>query len=151
MRETVGRLLRRATGAPLGWVVTAGGTALLVVGWYGVSGESDPARQLPYLASATIPGAALLIAGLLLAARTRGGEQDRQLLADLHAALLEPTPAVTEPDAGADQLWATERGGTYHRQGCPLAATAARVGADEIRARALTPCPVCDPPPVPAG
>ena len=152
MRETVNRLLRRATGAPIGWVVAAGGTALLVVGWYGISGESDVARQLPYLASGTIPGAALVVAGLLLTARARTDEHERQMIADLHAALLEPAPpaaAVAEPEAADGQLWATERGRTYHRPGCPLCGQAAgQVGPDEVRARGLTACPVCDPPDV---
>ena len=33
------------------------------LGWYGVSGERYAERQLPYLASCTVPGAALIIAG----------------------------------------------------------------------------------------
>ncbi|MGW3407516.1 hypothetical protein ACWDPI_39775, partial [Streptomyces zhihengii] len=48
------------------------GAVLCVLGWYGVSGEPTAARQLPYLASATVPGAALLVAGaVLLAASAR--------------------------------------------------------------------------------
>jgi hypothetical protein len=145
MRETVNRLLRVVAGAPLGWVVTAAGAALLVVGWYGISGESVVAKQLPYLASATIPGAALLVAGLLLAARAQTGERDRQLLADLHAALLTSEPAPAEP-AGDDGLWATAQGQTYHRAGCPLS----RHGSNQITEaqvceRGLEPCPVCEP------
>jgi hypothetical protein len=148
MRETVNRLLRVVAGAPLGWVVTAAGAALLVVGWYGISGESIVAKQLPYLASATIPGAALLVAGLLLAARARTGERDRQLLADLHAALLTSEPAPAQP-ATDEGLWATAQGQTYHRAGCRLA----RYGAEpiteaEVRERGLEPCPVCEPPAV---
>jgi hypothetical protein len=145
MRETVNRLLRIVAGAPLGWVVTAAGAALLVVGWYGISGESVVAKQLPYLASATIPGAALLVAGLLLAARAPTGERDRQLLADLHEALLasEPTPPPPPIDDG---LWATAQGQTYHRAGCPLARHGAvRISEAEMRERALEPCPVCEP------
>jgi len=145
MRETVNRLLRIVAGAPLGWVVTAAGAALVVVGWYGISGESVVAKQLPYLASATIPGAALLVAGLLLAGRAPTGERDRQLLADLHAALLtsEPTPAapVTE-----DGIWASAQGATYHRAACPLARYGAHLIAEaEVRERGLEPCPVCEP------
>ena len=145
MRETVNRLLRIVAGAPLGWLVTAAGAALLVVGWYGVSGESVVARQLPYLASATIPGAALLVAGLLLAARVQTGERERQLLSDLHAALLtsEPTAALPVTDDG---LWATAHGQTYHRAGCPLARQGAeQISEAEVHARGLEPCPVCEP------
>ncbi len=144
MRETVNRLLRQVAGAPLGWVVTAGGAALLVVGWYGISGESVVAKQLPYLASATIPGAALLVAGLLLTTRGRPGEHERQLLADLHAALLEPVPSAT--GAESDGLWATPAGSTYHRGGCLLAQHGASpVTEAQVRERALAPCPVCEP------
>jgi hypothetical protein len=146
MRETVNRLVRQAAGAPLGWIVTAVGAALLVVGWYGVSGESVVAKQVPYLASATIPGAALVIAGLLIAARHQPGERDRQRLAELHAALLEPAPSP-ESDAPADGgLWASANGATYHRPGCTLARHgASRLTPAQVRERGLTPCSVCEP------
>lgn len=148
MRETVNRLLRVVVGAPLGWAVTAAGAALLVVGWYGISGESVVAKQLPYLASATIPGAALLVAGLLLVARAPTGERDRQLLADLHAALLTSEPAPAEP-ADDEGLRATAQGKTYHRTACPLARHGAgQVTEAEVRERGLEPCPVCEPPAV---
>ena len=145
MRETVNRLLRTVAGAPLGWMVTAAGAALLVVGWYGISGESVVAKQLPYLASATIPGAALLVTGLLLAARAPTGERDRQLLADLHAALLTPEPASAPPVTG-DGLWAIAQGRTYHRAGCPLSRPGSeQITEAEVRERGLEPCPVCEP------
>jgi hypothetical protein len=145
MRETVNRLLRQAMGAALGWLVTAVGAVLLVVGWYGVSGQSVVAKQVPYLASATIPGAALVVAGLLIAARHQPGERDRQLLADLHGALLEPSPPPAEaPTDGG--FWATANGTTYHRPGCTLARYGAqRLSAEQVRERGLTPCSVCDP------
>lgn len=147
MRESVERLLRRAAGAPLGWVIAAAGIVLLVVGWYGVSGESLVARQLPYLASATIPGGALLIAGLLLAGRQRPSDRDRQMIANLHAALLEAVPPDGISVEDADALWATAKGSTYHRNGCPLARYGAQpIASDERRRRGLRPCPVCDPP-----
>ena len=148
MRETVNRLARQLAGVSLGWLIAAVGVVLLVVGWYGISGESVVAKQLPYLASATIPGAALLIAGLLTAVRGQRGERERQLLADLHAALLEPVP---EPPAGPapssdDSLWVTPHGSTYHRTGCSLARYGTRATAAQLRERNLEPCPVCEPP-----
>jgi hypothetical protein len=139
------RALRQVTGAPLGWLLTAAGAALLVVGWYGISGESVVAKQLPYLASATIPGAALLVSGLLLTARAQPDERERQLLADLHAALLEPAPQAPPPET--DGLWATPKGSTYHRAGCLLAQhEATPVTPAQVRERGLQPCPVCEPP-----
>ena len=54
-----------------GVIIAAAGATLLFLGWYGVSGESSVAEQVPYLASATIPGAALLIVGAMFAIRER--------------------------------------------------------------------------------
>ncbi|XIJ58124.1 hypothetical protein ACF9IK_08675 [Kitasatospora hibisci] len=101
-----------------GWIVAAAGAALCVLGWYGVSGESFAEQQIPYLASSTIPGAALIVAGaVLLALRPpRGPAQEgtepperrgtgRPDLTDLrveqlHALLVEPTDG-TAPDGTA--------------------------------------------------
>jgi hypothetical protein len=49
-----------------GWAALAAGAVLCVIGWYGVSGERYAERQLPYLASCTIPGAALIVAAAVL-------------------------------------------------------------------------------------
>lgn len=86
-----------------GWIVVLVGAVLCAVGWYGVSGEKHEARQLPYIASATVPGAALIVAGaVLVAARLRGGgtsdEALRRQVAELHALILEPVGA--DGDAG---------------------------------------------------
>lgn len=91
-------LVRRA-----GWLTAGLGVVLLVLGWYGVSGQSAVAQQLPYLASATIPGAALVIGGLVLAAaeRARGraavDEATARRIAELHGLLVEPA-ADGEPN-----------------------------------------------------
>lgn len=45
------------------------GVILCVLGWYQISGQPTVPQQLPYLASATIPGAVLLAVGLVLALR----------------------------------------------------------------------------------
>ena len=85
-------LVRRA-----GWLTAGLGVVLLVLGWYGISGQSSVAQQLPYLASASIPGAALVVGGLVLAAaermRTRAGAADEataRRIAELHSLLVEP-------------------------------------------------------------
>jgi hypothetical protein len=62
------RELARSRG---GWLVALCGVLLCALGWYGVSGERYEARQVPYLASATIPGAALIVAGAVLVVGTR--------------------------------------------------------------------------------
>jgi hypothetical protein len=89
-------LVRRA-----GWLTAGLGVILLVLGWYGVSGQSVVAEQIPYLASASIPGAALVIGGLVLAAaeRVRGranaaDEATARRIAELHGLLVESVPAA---------------------------------------------------------
>ncbi|MFL9682264.1 hypothetical protein [Streptomyces sp. KL110A] len=97
-----------------GLVTAAGGAVLCVLGWYGISGERFAERQLPYLASCTVPGAALLVAGaVLVAAAVRTvptapdepGDAAADLAADgtvRPAALLRRTAAARpRRDAGA--------------------------------------------------
>ncbi|MEV0532564.1 hypothetical protein [Kitasatospora sp. NPDC050463] len=67
--------MRTARGAREwpGWTLAAAGAALCVLGWYGVSGEAFVEQQIPYLASATVPGAALIVAGIVLVALRSSG------------------------------------------------------------------------------
>jgi hypothetical protein len=130
---------------------------MCVLGWYGISGESVVEEQLPYLASATIPGAALIVAGavLVLGRPARRTEQADRRIDSLYALLVadaaedanaEPPPA--EPDDEATLL-AVPGGTLYHRRDCPLVAdkpAAVPIDAATVRERSLTPCPVCDPP-----
>ncbi|HEY3871670.1 MAG TPA: hypothetical protein VGM10_25135 [Actinocrinis sp.] len=95
-----GMLVRRA-----GWLTAGLGVVLLVLGWYGVSGQSVVAQQLPYLASASIPGAALVIGGLVLAGaervRRRAAAVDEataRRIAELHRLLVEP---ISEGEHGS--------------------------------------------------
>src|SRR5579883_1873380 len=87
-----------------GWVAGGAGVVLCVLGWYGVSGERYVARQIPYLASATAPGVALIVAGAaLVAGRGRGGgsggvdEETRRRVAELHALLTEAVFEAAPP------------------------------------------------------
>ncbi|MCF2532991.1 hypothetical protein [Yinghuangia soli] len=98
--------MRAAVRVYGGWLVVLVGAILCAVGWYGVSGEKYEARQIPYLASATIPGAALIVAGaVLIAARMRGAggaggdEALRRQVAELHALVLEPADRPLPADA----------------------------------------------------
>lgn len=45
------------------------GAMLLFAGYWGVSDSTDPGKQLPHIASATIPGAVLVIAAAVLLLR----------------------------------------------------------------------------------
>ncbi|MFD3996953.1 hypothetical protein [Streptomyces sp. NPDC058583] len=133
-----------------GLVAAAGGAVLCVLGWYGISGERFAERQLPYLASCTVPGAALIVAGaiLVMAAyalpvrppepRGPGTEgENGSTAADGTAAEGTPPPSSDGPPLRVP-------GGTLaHRPDCPL--IAGKPEATEVGDAALAPCPVCEP------
>jgi hypothetical protein len=142
----------------LGVVVAVVGAVLLVVGWYAVSGESDVARQMPYIASACIPGAALVVSGAVLVAAERwrdaAGRTDQKIDA-LYALFTEPAgtvEAAAPVDAAADGLVALDGTPRYHRAACPLVTgkPVHSITAADVTDEHLEPCPVCEPPaPVP--
>ncbi|MGH6657126.1 MAG: hypothetical protein ACRDVE_18220 [Actinocrinis sp.] len=139
-------VVRIGPGVDPGWVVAGVGVALDVVGWYQISGQPTEAQQLPYLASATIPGAALIVAGaVLLAARRR---------------VRDPGTRGTFATAGNPRrrtgLWALPDGSYVHRGDCPLLdgkpdafeLTATGDGTAPATAVEHPPtrlCPVCEP------
>ncbi|WP_424636705.1 hypothetical protein [Embleya sp. AB8] len=143
-----------------GWLVGLCGALLCALGWYGVSGEKYEARQLPYLASATIPGAALIVAGAVLVVGTRRGTAGdgesadpelRLMVGQLYRLLVEPVPAAdgaAAPPPG-DARWVAVPGGArYHRPDCSLVRGKNGVfPVDEglARDRDLRACRVCDP------
>jgi len=123
-----------------GLAAAAAGAVLCALGWYGISGERFAERQLPYLASCTVPGAALVVAGAVLCA----------------GAVLGPVPPSSpQPDEGRDAAGepaapSSEEpplrvpGGTLaHRPDCPL--VAGRPEAVPAGDAELAPCPVCEP------
>ncbi|UNO42861.1 hypothetical protein [Streptomyces sp. MST-110588] len=83
-----------------GWAALAAGAVLCAIGWYGVSGERFAERQIPYLASCTIPGAALIVAGAMLVARGDQGLAAARV-EELYGLLVayEGEPGATEPGA----------------------------------------------------
>lgn len=118
-----------------GIVAAATGAVLSVLGWYGVSGERFAERQIPYLASCTVPGAALMVAGAVLLSGVplrrppEGGPQ-------------EPATVVDRPSSDAPPVRVP--GGTLaHRPDCPL--VAGKADAVPVGEEALEPCPVCEP------
>ncbi|MBF9071136.1 hypothetical protein [Streptacidiphilus fuscans] len=156
----------------LGWALGAAGALLCVLGWYGISGERFAERQIPYLASATVPGAALIVAGAVLLARPgaaeeearrdRIGEDDRlrRQLALLYDLLVEEATrsqqapggasgvAARDPGSAAERLAYLPNGRTYHRVGCLLVegrGDAVPVTPAGARERGLRPCPLCMP------
>lgn len=90
--ERMDRRARYSVGGALVFL----GVLLLVLGWYLVSGEAIAAKQLPYLASASLPGAVLVVCGFVFAV-TGSTERDAQAarrIAELHALLTEAVAAV---------------------------------------------------------
>jgi multisubunit Na+/H+ antiporter MnhG subunit len=128
-----------------GAIIAAAGAALLFLGWYGVSGESSVAEQVPYLASATIPGAALLIVGVMLAAREREGQSAERLVSTLYELLTEPVTDAPATAPSDDRLVALPDAARYHRPSCVLISgkNATTVDSHAISERGLEPCPLC--------
>ena len=101
--DRIDRMDRRARYS-VGGAVAFVGVLLLVVGWYLVSGQALAAKQLPYLASASLPGAVLAVCGtvfMLTGASERDAEAARKI-AELHALLTEAVgtggPATAEDE-----------------------------------------------------
>lgn len=140
----------------LGVLLAASGVALLWFGWYRASGETLVAAQLPYLASASLPGAALLAAGVILIGgeiSRHGSQQTEEMVGALYRLLTEeaPSPTAASPaDQSADGPIVTVAGGTrYHRPGCLLVEgkpDVRAVDAAEVSRLGLQSCPVCSPP-----
>ncbi|MCC9708537.1 hypothetical protein E4N62_26715 [Streptomyces sp. MNU76] len=152
------RTARPRTAHPVlwaGWAALAGGAVLCVVGWYGVSGERFAERQLPYVASCTVPGAALIVAGAVLLAHG-GNAQAASRVEELYGLLVAAEPdddvsarAPAGPLATSGTLLMVPGGTLWHRADCPLVAGKAEaVPADSrvLTSGALRPCPICEAP-----
>ena len=132
-----------------GLVAVAGGAVLCVIGWYGISGERFAERQLPYLASCTVPGAALIVTGAVLVVGALLGGAGPGWGPGTEA----PEPAEAEEERPAEERAGAPSsegpplrvpGGTLaHRPDCPL--VAGRSEAEPAGDAELAPCPVCEP------
>ncbi|MFF1276934.1 hypothetical protein ACFVZC_26525 [Streptomyces marokkonensis] len=152
------RTARLRTAHPVlwaGWAALAAGAVLCVLGWYGVSGERWAERQLPYLASCTIPGAALIVAGAVLLAHARGAVAASRV-EELYGLLVAAEPAGPDasgrpagaPVAVGGEMLMVPGGTLWHRADCPLVAGKAEavpVDTGLIASGALGPCPICEP------
>ncbi|MFJ9177533.1 hypothetical protein [Streptomyces sp. NPDC102360] len=129
------------------------GAVLCVVGWYGMSGERFAERQLPYLASCTVPGAALIIAGAVLLTHGRStlAASRVERLYELPATA-DPAPGTPDPApplASSGRLLMVPGGTLWHRADCPLVEgkpQAVPADAGAITEAGLDPCPICEPP-----
>ncbi|MFF3310273.1 hypothetical protein [Streptomyces sp. NPDC002952] len=154
------RTARLRTAHPVpwaGWAALAVGAVLCVIGWYGVSGERFAERQLPYLASCTVPGAALIVAGAVLLAHA-GNARAAARIEELYGLLVADEPAGADgsgqagaaPLATSGELLTLPGGTLWHRADCPLVAgkpEAVPADARDLAGGGLGPCPVCEPPP----
>jgi hypothetical protein len=141
-------VVRIGPGIELGWLVAAVGVGMDVIGWYQVSGQPTEAQQLPYLASATIPGAALIVAGavLIAAGRRAAGAGNGQGVG-------ASAVAGGARSGRRDGLWALPDGSYVHRADCPLLdgkseafeVTAAAADPGNGSPPPTRPCPVCEP------
>ncbi|KPI22777.1 hypothetical protein OK074_7151 [Actinobacteria bacterium OK074] len=140
-----------------GWAALTAGAVLCVIGWYGVSGERFAERQLPYLASCTVPGAALIVAGAVLLAHGRDASATARVeeLYGLLVAAAEPTDGTRDalravpPLASGEDLLMVPGGTLWHRADCPLVAgkpEAIPVDSHVLAGGDLGPCPICEPP-----
>ncbi|MDN0195893.1 hypothetical protein [Streptomyces sp. S.PNR 29] len=138
-----------------GWAALAAGAVLCVIGWYGVSGERYAERQLPYLASCTVPGAALIIAGAVLLTHGRGAQAAARV-EELYGLLVaaEPSDADTSgqaapsPVAVSGEMLMVPGGTLWHRADCPLVAgkvESVPVDPELVASGELGPCPICEP------
>ncbi|GAA3503924.1 hypothetical protein GCM10019016_110370 [Streptomyces prasinosporus] len=153
------RTARLRTAHPVlwaGWAALAAGAVLCVLGWYGVSGERYAERQLPYLASCTVPGAALIVAGAVLLAHGRGAVAAARV-EELYDLLVAAEPAGANgsgqaagaPVAVSREMLRVPGGTLWHRADCPLVegkAEAVPVDARLVASGGLRPCPLCEPP-----
>lgn len=145
------------------------GLALLFLGWYGISGKANVGEQLPILASASLPGVGLVVAGAVLIAsdRTRrSNERAAAMVEALFQLLTEAAGPAAEASTSAGsaspsakvadrsgfrpgELVAIAGGTRFHRPECALVDAKRGVGtvdATAIGERNLEPCPICDPP-----
>jgi hypothetical protein len=138
-----------------GWAALAAGAVLCVIGWYGISGERYAERQLPYLASCTIPGAALIVAAAILLTHGRSALAAARV-EELYALLVAAEPADAEESAQAaaaplavsGDLLMMPGGTLWHRADCPLVAgkpEAVPVDSKLVANGELSPCPICEP------
>lgn len=102
--------------------VTGTGIALCILGWYQIAGQPTVPQQLPYLASATIPGAALLAVGLGLLLRaplTRTADRPGSDAPDSPDAPGSANGNVSAALPGSG-LWRVPDGRYLHGADCPL-------------------------------
>jgi hypothetical protein len=156
----------------LGYVLVAAGLLALLLGWYGVSGESIVAKQLPYIASGGLLGVALVVLGarfmMIQDLRRDSNRLDRleTMVNELHAALLARPDAPgrslrdftvdseSTSNGHATTFYVLPGGQSFHLEACPMLEgkdRASRIRPQTAARRGLVPCPLCEPVPAETG
>lgn len=156
------RALWRWVGAAvrpwLGWILVGIGALLMLLGYFGVSREALPAKQIPYLVSGGIGGMFLAVLGAYFLGtqelRRDSGRLDRveRMVEELHDALLQRPDAptrngTTAPVPGSRRVLAVPGADLYHRVTCEVVAgkDAESLTPGAAQKQGLRPCPVCSP------
>jgi hypothetical protein len=147
-----------------GWILIGVGAIAMLIGYFGVSREAIPAKQIPYLVSGGIGGIFFAVLGAYFLGtqemRRDSGRLDRleRMVEELHVALLTrpDAPQLTngaraaaesEATAPARKVVVVPGGQLFHRVEC--AVTDGKSGTEltpaAARKRGMRPCPTCIP------
>lgn len=146
-----------------GWVLAAVGVVVIIIGWYGVSGQALVAKQLPYLISGGLGGVALVgIGAAMISAERRRQDTGRierleEMVAELRSVLVSHPeapadwphaadpfaagggrhqgPSANGAAAGSSGLVALPTGTTYHSPGCQM--VRGKDGVEAVSTRAI--------------
>ena len=166
----VWRWVGRAVRPYIGWILIGLGALVMLIGWFGVSREAIPAKQIPYLVSGGIGGIFLAVLGAYFLGtqelRNDSGRLDRleQMVEELHRALLRrpdaPPLDLTATDIEAAngtngasatgtlrRVLVVEGGEMFHRASCALVEgkSTEDLTPTAARKRGLRACPACSP------
>jgi hypothetical protein len=160
------RWVGRAVRPYVGWILIGLGALVMLIGWFGVSREALPGKQIPYLVSGGIGGVFLAVLGAYFLGtqemRNDSGRLDRleRMVEELHRALLRRPDAPPVQDSVAAEAARGNGTGTparrvvyvddgelFHRATCPM--VTGKEGHDvtpaAARKQGLRPCPACTP------
>ena len=148
-----------------GWILIGFGALVMLFGYFGVSREALPAKQIPYLVSGGIGGIFLAVLGAYFLGtqqlRNDSGRLDRleQMVEELHGALLtrsdapqstngsRASAAALDDVAPAGRVVVVPGGQLFHRTECAM--TTGKDGTEvtpaAARKRGMNPCPSCAP------
>jgi hypothetical protein len=150
----------------LGWILIGIGALLMLLGYFGVSREALPAKQIPYLVSGGIGGMFLAVLGSYFLGtqelRKDSGRLDKleDMVTELHQSLLRRPDAPdvtalassgngTASTSPARKVFTVEDADLFHRRECSMVEgkDAAEITPAAARKQGLRPCPLCTPAP----